>query len=505
MPSPTRRALALAAALCAGLACSLVLAPAAQAAAGPDVAQPAAAPAGTTTTLAVPDHATDGTHLVGTVTVTAADPTALLDGTVQLSVDGTPVGDPVPVVETDGVGSAPVDVAVSGPGVHTLGASFSGPAASPSSASVSFTVVPASLPWQLTYADGSPATGELTGFDLVARGSGQVPGSTVLVEATLDGEWLWAGEGVAGKDGTFEIPALLAFPGFEPEPMDVRTQVETAWGDVVGAPTRIVVPAVDFPVQLEVDPGPYRADDAAHGRVLITLSWLGLDVPLATPDELDDLIAEGSVQVLLDGHALPPSDITTSPADGDWTGLWIAVPRTAGTHTVQVRFVVPELSVDSSSPVRTFAVTPSTFSLQASVDGMTVDSAAAGTGLDLVAAGLLPGTTLAFTLDGEPVGTATVGAASGSPGAAAATGLGSAVVHVTVPADAWSGAHALVATATDPLGDTVTASAFLTVTGGPVLAVTGSDPGLLSALGATCVLAGLTLVLAGRRRLATLR
>lgn len=514
---PARRMLALAAAL----GTTLALAPPAQAAASPSNAR-AAASADVVVTLSIPDHTTGDERLTGTVKVQAPDGT---EGVVQLAVDGGPVGTPVPVTVSDGVASTPVDLAARAPGEHVLRSTYTAADGETAHAEAAWTVVPASLPWTLTYSDGSKVGWMLAHPDTVVSGSGQIPGSTVLVETRpLGGAWSTAHAVTAGADGEFTMSTPLFHWAAARTTYQVRTRVETPWGDVTGAARTVVVPDLEHHILLEVaDPGAFRAGANIRCEVRLSHSWLGTELFVSDGYDYEMLIEEDAIQVLIDGRQLEMYTFSTYDGPGDWNTFDVRVPLlTRGAHTVQVRLEATYQGFYGLSPVRTFAVAPAGFTLRTEVSGSRVTKVAAGSGVDLVADGLLPGTAVAFTLDGEPLGTATVPEAGTTAGA---PGLERVVLAVTLPAGTATGAHTLTATATDPLGDTLVATRNLTVTAAavppptatpspdptagpaptpaprtPDLAASGSGPATLGLLAGALTLAGGLLLLVARRR-----
>lgn len=455
------------------------------------------------------DHAVAGASTDATVTVTAAGTSPdLTGGTVQLLVDGKKSGTPVAATIDGTTATATLVVPATGVGVHQVSAAFSADdAALASTTSTSaFTVLPATLPWTIVDANGHAVSSPLASPEVFARATGQLPGATVHAEVRIDGAWD-AGlgeEGEVAADGTVEIPLVtpLLFALADDDltadhAVQVRLVAESpfgAAGDLASAPRTVTVPGIKMPVDLQVDPGPYRAGDGVDNAVRVTISWFDEELEAAGVDDIVDMLDEGALTLRVDGDVLDPRDIDADAADDETAVLTFAAPTTPGDHTVQAIIEATDPKIYSASKVRHFTVAPSTFDAALLDDeGNPVTTVHPGQTLHAAAAGLLPGTEVGFELHSTPT----------VLGSATADEDGFAVATVTIPQGTPAGSHTLVVTATDVLGDVHVQEVALTVVAADPrdeLAVTGSDVAPMLGVGALLLLVGAGLLVVGRRR-----
>ncbi|ROS25843.1 Ig-like domain-containing protein [Cellulomonas sp. PhB150] len=464
----------------------------------------------TTATIALgSDHAVAGKATTAKVTITAHGETDLAGGTVQLLVDGKKSGAPVPATVDGTTATATLTVPATSVGVHQVSASFGADDADLASTAgtAAFTVLPATLPWTIVDAKGRPATSPLASPEVFARATGQLPGATVHAEVKVDGEWVvgFDEEGEVGADGTVEIalvtPLLFALVDEDiaaDHAVEVRLVAESPFGssgDLASTSKTVTVPGVKMPIDLQVDPGPYRAGDGVDNAVKVTITWFDEDLVAASVDDIVDMLDQGQLTLRVDGDVVDPRDIDADAADDETAVLTFAAPTTPGDHTVQAIIEATEPTFYSASKVRHFTVAPSTFDAALLDDaGNPVTTIHPGDTLHAAAAGLLPGTKVGFELHSTPT----------DLGSATADEDGIAVAAVTIPKDATAGSHMLVVTATDALGDVHVQKVALTVVvaadPGDALAVTGSNVAPMLGLGALLLLVGAGLLVVARRR-----
>ncbi|WP_147356246.1 Ig-like domain-containing protein [Cellulomonas rhizosphaerae] len=483
-----------------------------------------AAPAAVTTTATIAlgsDHAVAGRSTKAKVTITASSETDLTGGTVQLLVDGKKSGAPVAAAIDGATAAATLTVPATGVGVHQVSAAFSADDAGLASTTskAAFTVLPATLPWTIVDAKGHAVTSPLSSPEVFARATGQLPGATVRAEVKIDGEWTVGfgeededGEDIEGgeqaevaDDGTVEIPlvtpiflALTSDDIAADHPIQVRLVAESPFGsagDLTSTAKTVTVPGFTMPIDLQVDPGPYRSGDGVDNAVKVSISWFDEDLVTATVDDIVEMLDEGQLTLRVDGRAVDPQDIDADAADDETAVLTFAAPRTPGDHTVQAIIEATEPTIYSASKVRHFTVAPSTFDAALlDDDGNAVTTVHPGDTLHAAAAGLLPGTKVGFELHSTPT----------DLGSATADADGFAVADVTIPLGTPAGKHTLVVTATDALGDVHVQKVAVTVVVAAdpddELAVTGSNVQPMLLLGSLLLLVGAGLLVVARRR-----
>lgn len=478
-------------------------------------------PAVTTTTAIVlaKDHAVAGGSTTATATVTANGATDFAGGAVQLLVDGKASGTPVAVTAAGTTATAKLVVPATGVAEHQVSAAFTAtdPVLASTATATPFTVLPATIPWTLVDEAGAPITSPLATPDVVAHATGQLPGATVRLEVKLDGEWIDPESGesaTVADDGTVDVP--IATPLFltlfsddftKDATFAVRLVAVSKFPDTPDLPSTaktITVPGIKVPVDLQVDPGPYRAGDDVDNAVRVTISWFDEEDPFLQADDIVDALDSGLLTVYLDRKPVDPQDIVYTAADEDTAVLTFGAPDEGGDHTVQAVLTFEGITgspITSASKVRHFTVAPSSF--EAALlddDGNPVTTVHPGDTLHAAARGLLEGTVVDFDLHSAPV----------LLGSASANADGLAVATVKIPANATPGKHTLVVTATDVLGDEHVERVALTVVAaeptpsatpvdGP-LAATGSEVAPLAILGGLLLLVGAGLVLVRRRR-----
>ncbi|WP_051681906.1 Ig-like domain-containing protein [Cellulomonas sp. HZM] len=465
-----------------------------------------------TSTIALSSaHAVAGGSASAVVTVTANGATDFAGGAVQLLVDGSASGSPVAVHVDGSTATATLPVPATKVGVHQVSARFTADDAALGSTTPTtpFTVLPASLPWKLTDDAGKAVTNPVSTPELVARGSGQLPGSVVTLQLQREGQWLDLDDQTVGADGTFAIDGSLALllgmvPDEDGNPVSVALRVVATYPDVAGAAaltgaTRTAtVEPVQLPIDLQVDPGPYRVGAGVDNAVRVKLTWLGEDLGVAGSSDIADMVKDGSLVLLLDGTPVKASDLGIGADDDETAVLTLSAPQRGGDHTVQVVAAIEDLGITGRSEVKHFTVAPDTFDAALlDADGNEVTQVHPGDTVYAAAGGLLPGTKVSFELHSTPV----------DLGSATTDADGTAIVETTVP-DVEAGTHTLVVTATDPLGDvhvekvsvTVLAATDPTAAPTPPLAATGSDTAPLVGAGAALVALGAGLLLLARRR-----
>nr|WP_304516316.1 Ig-like domain repeat protein [Cellulomonas sp. JH27-2] len=466
-------------------------------------------------TLAVPVSAVAGDHVDATLTVTS-DPGTDLSGTAQLLVAGKAVGKAVDVTGTgDATVTLPVPTSVTGTvGAYQLTATFTGTPDSIDSAADAqpLTVLPATLPWSLVDENGKAVTNPISSPEVYGHATGQLPGSTVHAEVFQDGKRVNDDElgelesADVAADGTVDVPIVtpvLLTMGEDDISKDQTFSVvlvaELKVGDTTttlrSASKDLTVGGLKAPIDLAVDPGPYRAGEGVENLVRVSISWIGFTL-VAEPQDIADMIDAGELKIYVDGKALKAKDVDIETADDETAVVTFAAPTTAGDHTVQAVLEETEPDFRSASEVGHFVVAPSTFDAALlDEDGNEVTEIHRGQELEAVAAGLLPGTKVSFVLHSSPT----------TLGTATADEDGIAAVAVTIPSDVTAGDHTLVVTATDVLGDEhVEKVALVAVV--PVddptgeLAETGSNVAPLVIGGALLLIVGAGLVLVRRRR-----
>lgn len=417
----------------------------------------------------------------------------LTGGSVALLIDGVPV-DPAALSSADDPSGVRLTLtAPSVPGQHTARLTLTA-VGGPASPVRTFLVVPAALTWDLADGDGTPLPdgATLTMPDVVATGSGQLPGAPVSLQVDDGGMWTEIGTGAVAPDGTFEIAGLVTdVIGLGTTSAQVRVVETLPGGDLEGAPVTLVVPEEQTLVELVPVAEHVAPAGALSVLVGVEVTWLGELLLVADATIVRDLLDGGLGVVLLDGVAVDPAALTVAD---DPAGVLVSLeaPTTIGPHTLQLVLGDPADPASPASVSQTVTVAPTTFPF--TVSGAEVP-VVPGTVLTLAVAELLPGTTVRFELQSTPVTLATV--AVGADGTAA--------VRVTVPVGTTAGAHQIVAYAVDPFGTTPTADPWpLTVVAAPAddgggLGLTGVEvPGTV--LLAVLLLAAGTLV----RRVATL-
>lgn len=464
----------------------------------------AVGPANSTTTLAVPSTVTTGQALVGTVTVThfavAIDPVV-----VDLSVDGAAATEvPLTVAQETGNGVAPVSVPTTGLalGDHTLTASFpGGNLLSPSETTVTFTVLPASVVWQLQYADGSKVGATLTQWVVHAVGSGQIAGGSVSFRAAFPGDTTGdeIGHGAVKADGTFDVAVDLfeagaVVPGTSLQYWVVVTPPEQS--AIAGAAKTVAAPLLAFKITLETPANPQRGIARVSFTTSLAVAWLDkvLDddpADMVDAESLAEGFDEGDVVLLVDGKPVDPDTIKLS--DGAAGVVKGSFPAPAvGKHTAQLVVAGDgEVLDDSASPVRTFTIRAAVLHLGVHSEG----DVHPGDTILVTGTGVQPHAKVTLVLHSTPVTLGTVKA--DASGAFSAT--------VTIPSSTPVGAHTIVVTAKAAGTADVTGSTPLTVVALPAtdpgdqLAATGSASAGLGGIAAALVLAGAGAVLFARR------
>jgi uncharacterized repeat protein (TIGR01451 family) len=343
---------------------------------------------------------------------TTSDTTPTISGTtdpgatVEVRIDGVLVG----TATADGTGAWSVTpTRMLGEGPHTATVTATDAAGNRATGSTTFTVdtTPPALrivspPDGSTTSDTTP---EITGT--------AEPGAVVVVE--VDG--VIVGTVRADASGIWSVTPTT------PLAAGRRTATATtadAAGNRVTASTTFTIDTAAPAVTI---------DDPASGEVIgdATPTLSGTATPGAT------------VVVSIDGVVV---GMTTAAADGSWS-VEVTAPLDEGVH--RVRADATDAMGRTGSDAQLFVVDLST--------SVTVDTPADGstvfTRRPRVGGRGEPGATVAVSIDGAPAGTATVGA----------DGRWS----LTVPSDLADGAHTVTATATDPRGNTASATATFTV------------------------------------------
>ncbi|MDM7855510.1 hypothetical protein [Cellulomonas alba] len=468
-------------------------------------AQSASAVAGdpTDTTLTVAGTVATGHNLAGTVSVTGFV-AALPDAVVDLSVDGgtateVPLTVDMPSTGT-GTGSASISVPTTGLalGDHTLTASFAAQGTLAASQDVAtFTVLPASVAWQLRYADGSKVGATLTQFVVHAVGSDQIPGAAVSLMAGMDGllDGEEIGHGTVKADGSFDVSANVfdadvVLPGTSTDYWVVVTP--SGQPAIAGAKVSVAAPLLSFKIALETPANPKRGIARVSFTTSIATVWL--DEVLADPADTIDAAGlkegfkEGGVFLLVDGKPVDPATIKL--ADGAAGIVKGSFPAPAvGKHTAQL--VVPGFEgilEDSASPVRSFTIRARVLTPVVHHHG----DVHPGDSITVTGTGVQPHATVKIVLHSTPVTLGTVKA--DASGAFSAT--------VVIPGSTPAGAHTIVVTATAAGTAKVTGSTPLTVVAvdpSSELATTGSNDAGLGGIAGALVLAGAGAVVLARR------
>ena len=433
----------------------------------------AAGPSDTVTTLTVPATVTAGRALTGSVTVDGLS-TVVTAPVVELSVDGGASSEVPLTLDLPESGRGPGVATISVPtggltvGDHTLTATFPDTTPIPthtftaSHDTATFTVLPASIPWRLQYADGSKVGSTLTQAVVHAVGSGQDAGASVSFMAGFDGEGEQLARGTVAADGTFDVSAdvveqAVVFPGeltdfwvvVGPDGLAGATSaVQTAAG-----------PLLSFKVDLDTPAKPERGVARVSFTASLALMWLDqVDDDPADMVRADDLAAgleQEAVSLLVDGTPVDPKTIElTDGAAGVIEGTFPA--PAVGKHTAQL--VLPgidEVFGDSASPVRTFTIRPRLLTPVVHHDG----AVHPGDSITVTGTGVQPGASVTIVLHSAPVTLATV----------KANAQGAFSANVRIPASTPVGAHTVVATATAAGTADVTGSTPLTVVAAPVV------------------------------------
>ena len=270
--------------------------------------------------------------------VTAADGSAPA-GSVQFSVDGTDVGDPVPV-DGDGVAESPA-LASPDPGDHTVIAAFRADTGYTGSGDIlTQTVESAGVDVDLTSSAPDAEVGQ--GVTFTATVASQVVGTgtpTGYVQFSVDGQPL--GDAVELADGTAHSPAVSDLtPG--------NHQVTALYsGDVDFAPRLVgidqAVHRLATSTALQVTPTSPTYGDAVTLRATVTPAQAGHGTPT------------GAVQFTDGGTVL--ATVAVTPGSG---GTAVATLTTsalhAGSHPLRASYVQDPVYASSDSPAVTVTV-----------------------------------------------------------------------------------------------------------------------------------------------------